>query len=365
MKRYIYLLRHGNPGYPGDDRRCLGIQDVPVSDYGKAQIRKSREYIEGFKWTKVYSSPLRRCIETAECLGIEKEELEIRENLREMAAGIWENLTFKEIREKYPELYEERGKSLGTFAVEGAESFGEAGERFGACLDEIREETDENILVIAHAGVIRGYLCLLDGKCYDEVMDYSIPFGSVTVLEEYEGTVQIVEGGLRSCKLLDAEEIRRLYQKCHTPENVIAHMEKVAETVQDIFTKIDNRKLFCENEKELVYKAALVHDICRTEKNHAQKSADFLRKEGYKDVADLVLFHHSEVIEEEESLKLHELLFYADKLVVNDQIVTMEERFAKSFEKCKGIPEAESKHRKLYYKTKNIEEKIKNILTKK
>ena len=135
MKRYIYLLRHGNPGYPGDDRRCLGIQDVPVSDYGKAQIRKLREYIEGFKWTRVYSSPLRRCIETAECLGIEKDELKIRENLREMAAGTWENLTFKEIREKYPDLYEERGKSLGTFAVEGAESFGEAGERFGACLD--------------------------------------------------------------------------------------------------------------------------------------------------------------------------------------------------------------------------------------
>ncbi len=358
MKRYIYLLRHGNPGYPGDDRRCLGIQDVPVSDYGKAQIRKSREYIEGFKWTEVYSSPLRRCIETAECLGIEQDKILIKDDFREMAAGIWENLTFKEIREKYPELYEERGKSLGTFAVEGAESFGEAGERFGACLDEIRGETDENILVIAHAGVIRGYLCRLTGIHYNHVMDFSMPYGGLTILKEENKTLYLEETGLRTADLLDEEEINRIYRKCKTPEPVIAHMRMTGQVANGIIEKSDRCSMIDKKDKELLYKAALLHDILRTEKNHAQKSADCLRKEGYKELAELVRLHHSEIRGEKDRIELHEILFYADKRVREDQIVSIEERFAKSMDKCRGIPEAMKKHEALYQKAKEIEEKL-------
>ena len=36
MKRKIYLMRHGNPGQKGDQRRCLGTTDVALSDLGKS-----------------------------------------------------------------------------------------------------------------------------------------------------------------------------------------------------------------------------------------------------------------------------------------------------------------------------------------
>lgn len=358
MKRYIYLLRHGNPGEEESPKRCLGTTEVSLSDYGRRQIQRSKEYITNLGWTKVYSSPMKRCIETAQCLDISLGEVIIRDDLREMAAGIWENLTFQEIKSGYPDLYEKRGKALGTFAVEGAESFKKAGERFFKCLEEIRRETDENILVIAHAGVIRGFLCALTGKNYDDVMDFSIPYGSVTVLEETEEEWKLVENGICSLELLDEKEIQRLYQKCHTPERVIVHMEKVAEKVLQIMQGKENQNFFDEKEIELVYKAALVHDIRRTEKDHAKKSADFLTKEGYKAVAGLVALHHSDVMGTEESIKLHEILFYADKLVQDDKEVSIEERFANSFKKCKGSLEAEEKHRRLYEKTILIRNKI-------
>lgn len=359
MKRYIYLLRHGNPGRPGDLRRCLGRTDVSVSDYGRRQIEKSKEYTHGFDWTKVYSSPMKRCLQTADCLGIDRDQILVRENLREMDGGIWDNMTFADIKEKYPALYEERGKSLGTFAVEGAESFKEAGERFYLSMQEIRKETEENLLIIAHAGVIRAFLCAVTGKNYDEVMHFSVPYGSVTILEEEDGQLKLLETGLRSCKLVDDEEIKRIYQACKTPEPVIAHMEMTAKFIDDIMNELERYGLVGAGERELVNKAALLHDICRTEKNHAVKSAAYLRKEGYKDIADLVMVHHDSQREPKDRLLLHEILFYADKRVCEDQIVSIEERFGKSMDKCRGIPEALAKHRALYVKSREIQEKLK------
>lgn len=359
MKRYIYLLRHGNPGNPGDLRRCLGKTDVPVSEYGKEQIRKSQKYINSFDWTKVYSSPMKRCLETAECLGIDRNEIQIKDDFREMDAGIWENMTFVNIKEQYPDLYEEKGKSLGTFAVEGAESFQKAGERFCRCLNEILKETDESLLVIAHAGVIRSFLCAVTGKSYDEVMDFSVPYGSITILEEEGGSIRLVETGLKSAALLDEQEMMRLYKKCKTPAPVIAHMEMTAKFADEIMEGLERFGLVRAGERELVCKAALVHDICRTEKNHAVKSAEYLRKEGYKEIADLVRVHHDSKMEPKDRLELHEILFYADKRVWEDKVVSIGQRFGKSMDKCRGIPEALAKHGGLYVKSREIEEKLK------
>lgn len=361
MTRCIYLLRHGNPGQEGDPRRCLGSTDVPISEHGRKQIEKSKDYINNLSWKKVYSSPMRRCLETAEALGIAKEDICIKDDLREMAAGIWENLTFAEIKEKYPQMYEERGKALGIYAVEGAESFQQAGERFGKCLDDIRRETDEDILVIAHAGVIRGYLCALAGKSYDDVQSFPMPYGGVTMLREKmddsERKLEIVGVGRRSIDLLDKEGVEAIYKKCQTPENVIAHMRMVAQVVNQIVNDISQE--FCPEEKDAVEKAALLHDICRTEKMHAEKSAKVLAKEGYQEISDIVAMHHSDKQVSNDQLTLEEILFYADKKVQGDKIVSVDERFAKSFEKCRGIPEAEAKHRRLYEKTLAIEKKIK------
>ena len=358
MKRKIYLMRHGNPGEEGNPRRCLGTTDVSLSDNGKKQLYKYKNFVNGLGWKKVYVSPMKRCRQTAECLGIGQSDAIVKDDLREMAGGIWENLPFSEIKEKYPDLYEARGKAFGTFAVEGAESFFKAGKRFAKCMDEIRKESEEDILVIAHAGVIRGYLCLLCGKSLDYVMDFSIPYGGITILEETEGNLMIEVVGILPIEALDGEAIKGFYRECKTPEPVILHMKKVAEVVLQIMKESQAPGLFDESEIELVYKAALLHDVRRTEKNHATKSAEYIRKKGYPQIANLIVMHHSDVLSAKNKLELHEILFYADKLVQGDRIVSIEERFEKSFEKCKGIPEAEEKHHRLYQKTIEIEKKL-------
>lgn len=83
--------------------------------------------------------------------------------------------------------------------------------------------------------------------------------------------------------------------------------------------------------RALLSAAALLHDICRTEPNHAFAGAQKLRDLGYPEIADIVAVHHdwSGGPFDESAL-----LYLADKYVQGDQRVTLEQRFERSRAKC-------------------------------
>lgn len=83
--------------------------------------------------------------------------------------------------------------------------------------------------------------------------------------------------------------------------------------------------------RALLSAAALLHDICRTEPNHAFAGAQKLRDLGYPEIADIVAVHHdwSGGPFDESAL-----LYLADKYMQGDQRVTLEERFERSRAKC-------------------------------
>ena len=161
--------------------------------------------------------------------------------------------------------------------------------------------------------------------------------------------------GVRPEELLDAAEISRLYQKYRTPQQVIRHMRKVAEVADRL---MDGMKM-CGS-RVRVMQACLLHDLCRAEKEHARVSAKAIRMEGYPAIAALVAVHHQAAYSEREAqgpLTEAELLFYADKRVQEDRLVSVEERFRESRKKCRS-PEACAHHDAMLAKTLKIEKKI-------
>ena len=211
-----------------------------------------------------------------------------------------------------------------------------------------------------------------------------------------EGICVVPDGiGVRPEELLDAAEITRLYQKYETPPRVIRHMRKVAELAMQLMDGIqmrgteirsidatgedtvsapsDSCVLAVEMEKAAVMpglnrvrvmKACLLHDLCRAEKQHARVSAEAIRKEGYPAIAALVAVHHEAAYSEREAkrpLTEAEILFYADKRVQEDVLVSVEERFRESRKKCRTL-EACAQHDAMLAKTLKIEEKIRRLL---
>mgnify|MGYP004631317727 CR=1 FL=1 len=373
--RRIYLIRHGLPEKSTSEKVYIGVTDLPLSMRGSVEASQlGRYFLQRLPATvtvRILTSPLQRCRQTAEEIyrvlsdgGIKLPEPFVIEALHEINLGEWEGKSVREIREHFPEAYEARGRALGTYRTPGGESFLEAGIRFHKAIEAYWPDMDESeiLLVVAHAGVIRSYLSLLTGRDLDHLMDIPLPYASVTELQFSRSGIDVVPDhiGVRPEELLDEAEIARLYQKYETPARVIRHMHKVAELAMQLMDGMQMPGL----NRMRVMKACLLHDLCRAEKQHARVSAEAIRKEGYPAIAALVAVHHEAAYSEREAqgpLTEAEILFYVDKRVQEDVLVSVEERFRESRKKCR-TPEACAHHDAMLAKTLKIEEKIRRLL---
>lgn len=93
---YIHLIRHGaiSPTLKG---RYIGTTDVPLSEDGKIDIRRL-DATADYPYAKVvFTSPLKRCTQTAKLIYPDIEPLVI-DQLTECSFGEWENKTADELR---------------------------------------------------------------------------------------------------------------------------------------------------------------------------------------------------------------------------------------------------------------------------
>ena len=155
--RKVYLIRHGLPDFPGGKGMCLGTTDIPMGEAGLAQAARMAANLPPV--TAVYSSPLKRAVQTAQAIGM---PVVILDGLREMHAGKWDGLTFDQIRQQYPELYAVRGLDQ-TIPPPGAEDMEAALVRFRADLERAAAEVPGDFAVVAHGGIIAKFLQSLSG----------------------------------------------------------------------------------------------------------------------------------------------------------------------------------------------------------
>lgn len=93
---YIHFIRHGavSPTLKG---KYIGTTDVPLSDKGKAALRKLDATLDYPYATVVFTSPLKRCTQSARILYPNLEPLVI-DHLSECNFGEWENKSAEELR---------------------------------------------------------------------------------------------------------------------------------------------------------------------------------------------------------------------------------------------------------------------------
>lgn len=361
--RKIYLVRHGKVKQEDKMRRCIGHTDLPLDEAFVPSILELGEWIarkqQGRKASMVLASgTLQRASCTANYIQqgageVISGNIRFDENLNEVDTGLWENRTFEEIKLNEHQLFEERGKALGYFHFPQGESIYEAGVRLEKGLNRFRQETKENLIIVSHSGAIRAFLCKLLGLSTNDYRKLGAANISSAILLDDGENLCVERCGYKPSCLLNEPELKELYQVYNVPEWIIAHMKKTAEMAETLKPSLKEKKL----DWDLIQKAALVHDMLRTERLHALKGADILRREGYYEIADLVEKHHDPEIQEDGPLTEAEVLFYADSRVKEDEIVSVEARYQTSYGKCRCL-EAFRKHEALYRKAKVIEKKI-------
>lgn len=156
MKK-VYLIRHAQPAFPGTSKMCIGTTDIPIGDAGRQQAcRMAAELPE---ITAVFSSPLRRAVQTAGAIGL---PVTVLAGLREMHAGEWDGLTFEQIRRQYPQLYAARAKDQ-TIPPPGAEDTQICLSRFRGAMELAARNAPGDFAVVAHGGIIAQFLQSITG----------------------------------------------------------------------------------------------------------------------------------------------------------------------------------------------------------
>ena len=150
----IYIIRHGQTEL-NNAHVLQGRSDYPLNGNGIAQAREAGRWLmdQGIVFSYVYSSPLKRAIQTAELIAPEK-QVAIDDRLIEMDYGPYEGM---DLENPAPEVTTFFGDFVNNPAPEGMEPLPEVVQRTGAFLEDIKE-LPGNILISTHAIAMKGAL---------------------------------------------------------------------------------------------------------------------------------------------------------------------------------------------------------------
>ena len=153
----IYLVRHGQTL---QNRAGLlqGRSDFPLNEMGREQARRVGAFFreQGVRFDAVYTSPLRRAVQTAALIAGETVPLRVDERLIEMDYGPYEGM---DLRAPAPEVLAFFRDFVNVPAPAGMEKLSAVTARLGAFLEQLRPEAEErDILVSTHAIALKGAL---------------------------------------------------------------------------------------------------------------------------------------------------------------------------------------------------------------
>ncbi|GAC1436232.1 MAG: histidine phosphatase family protein [Thermoanaerobaculia bacterium] len=177
MTTRLYLIRHGATELSAEDR-FAGAIDVLLSDAGCDQARRLGERLSSERICAVYSSPMKRTVNTAELIAA-PHRLEVNRvgELREIAHGRWEGKSRDEVERDYQAEYERWEHDPYTFAPFGGESGLQVTARaLPSLLQLVEKHEGMPFVVVSHKATIRLLLSSLlgfDPRKYRDRLDQS------------------------------------------------------------------------------------------------------------------------------------------------------------------------------------------------
>jgi broad specificity phosphatase PhoE len=195
LMNHLYLIRHG------ENRANLTLEfsyknvDYPLTPRGVLQAQQTAAYLADKEIDAIYSSPLKRTLQTAEIIASHLNlEIEVLENFREMNVGQLEG--HPDLTEAWKINYQVTdawwaGQPEKPFP--GGENRTNLWARMQAGLTQISEgKSGRNLVVIGHGGLFTftvEYLCPQDDFSWlEESVNYNCSISEVT-LNQHNGSL--------------------------------------------------------------------------------------------------------------------------------------------------------------------------------
>ncbi len=154
----LVLMRHAE-SLGNVDGRLEGQLSTGLSAQGQLQTQQLGTYLQGQPApTHLYSSPLRRAVETAHGLeSISGLVLQVDPLLQELHQGIFQGLTWPEASQRYPDLCVQLMTTLDYQPVPGAETLEAAHQRAVDWHHQLwqRHQPGDLLWIVSHGGLMQ------------------------------------------------------------------------------------------------------------------------------------------------------------------------------------------------------------------
>jgi alpha-ribazole phosphatase len=186
------LIRHADPIEEARSR-CYGRTDVALSPRGERRARHLGVLLRRMPIDAVYTSPLRRALDTAAALAATHNLTPIElDDLRELDFGACEGRTYAEIAAEQPELFRAWMRTPTDVRFPGGESYAQLRRRALTASRELRRRhASGTFAIVSHGGVIRALLADALEMPDEAIFHLDVRYGGVSMIE-WTGTTPIV-----------------------------------------------------------------------------------------------------------------------------------------------------------------------------
>jgi probable phosphoglycerate mutase len=154
-KLEIFFIRHGE-SVGNKENRFRGRHDFVLSENGFKQAEALRRELEQTDFDAVYSSPLKRALDTARAICPPYLNVQTDEDINNISLGPWENQPKTDISRKYPDLWQIWLTQPEALFFEGMETLAMVQERtFHFVNKMIDKYCPGRIAVVSHRAVLK------------------------------------------------------------------------------------------------------------------------------------------------------------------------------------------------------------------
>ena len=184
MTTRLCIVRHGETAWNAE-HRVQGQLDVPLNAVGQAQAVAASKILSKEKFDAIYSSDLSRARQTAqETANMLSMEIVQDRDLRERHYGIFEKLTYAEVKVRYPEDYARFEARDPEYAFRTGEALRDFSGRSIAVISKIiGKHENQNILVFTHGGVLDMLYRHITGLSLSAERNFGIPNAGLNRVE--------------------------------------------------------------------------------------------------------------------------------------------------------------------------------------
>jgi broad specificity phosphatase PhoE len=183
----LILARHGETVW-NVEKVYRGRTDVNLDEVGVKQAELLGRHLSNWELEAIYSSPLRRAIDTANIIArYQKISIHIVEGLIDFDYGEWQSLSEQRVKNLYPTLHDEWHNNPHKVRMPGGESLQDVKKRAIKVVNDVLSEYQGSVVLVSHRVVNKVLICSLLGLGNSYFWNIKQDVGGITIFSYVDG----------------------------------------------------------------------------------------------------------------------------------------------------------------------------------